>query len=71
MGDLNFRLDTLTKEEVELKIKEGDIKSLWPYDQVSGCLPIPYALFYPFFTQQVWNATSSDQLSSLIVTCSE
>ncbi|XP_064648696.1 uncharacterized protein LOC135500904 isoform X2 [Lineus longissimus] len=35
MGDLNFRLDTLSKEDVELKITEGDLKSLWPHDQLN------------------------------------
>lgn len=34
MGDLNFRLDDISKDEVEEKIREGDLESLWKYDQL-------------------------------------
>jgi len=33
-GDLNFRIDDLSADEVRARIDVGDIESLWPYDQV-------------------------------------
>ncbi len=34
MGDLNFRLDDLSKEEVEAAVAREDYQSLLEYDQV-------------------------------------
>ena len=35
MGDLNFRIDDLTREEVEKYIKQKDFDTLMKRDQVS------------------------------------
>ena len=34
LGDLNFRMDQLSAEEVKSRIAVGNIESLWMYDQV-------------------------------------
>lgn len=35
MGDLNFRLDDIPKVDIEEKVQKGELKSLWPHDQVN------------------------------------
>jgi len=34
LGDLNFRMDQLSAQEVKSRIAVGDVESLWIYDQV-------------------------------------
>ncbi|KAK2166180.1 hypothetical protein LSH36_41g13107 [Paralvinella palmiformis] len=34
MGDLNFRLDDIPKVDIEEKVQKGELKSLWPHDQL-------------------------------------
>lgn len=35
MGDLNFRLDDVSRDEVEFRIKNNDLQYLYQFDQVS------------------------------------
>ena len=34
MGDLNFRIDKLSKKEIEVLIEKKEYKDLWQHDQV-------------------------------------
>ena len=34
MGDLNFRLDDIPKDEIEKRVRDGDLQYLYQFDQV-------------------------------------